>query len=330
MERDRFDALTRLLGRAGSRRAALGAVLGATVGGSALVTQAKKGKNKKKKNKKKAPQTCFGTESCAFPSDGQDFENCDLSFTSIASCDGCNFRRADLGGVDLEEGSFQGVSFRNANLSSADLSFTDVSGASFRDACLSGANFFGANTDGAHFGGAIFCGTILTDGSVDDSGCDDTDNCCPAVASCVKDVDCPADAPTCCNGRCVDTDTDPLNCGGCLAACFTNETCIGGECVSDCGQGCIKDSECPGDQTCCDGICCGGFFSCEPSAPGPGDVCVDTFIGGCDDLCVKDAECPENWACVDDGLCGGDTHCHPLCGTVNGVTADSKRRRGGH
>ncbi len=140
MDRDRFDALTRLLGSAGSRRTALGAVIGTALGGSAFVAEARKGRKKKGK-KKKNPRTCFGTGSCAFPSDGLDFENCNLAFTAIESCDGCNFRRADLGGADLEDGSFQGVSFRNANLRGANLEDADVSGASFRDACLSGANF---------------------------------------------------------------------------------------------------------------------------------------------------------------------------------------------
>jgi hypothetical protein len=285
MDRDRFDALTRLLGSAGSRRAALGAALGATLGGSALGAQAKKGKSKKKKNKKKAPQTCFGTLLCEFPSDGLDFENCDLSGTDIDSCDGCNFRRADLSETDLSKGAapgsgrFQGVSFRNANLSGANLEEADVSGASFRDACLSGANFFGANTDGADFRGAIFCGTILTDGTVDDSGCDDRNDCCLPVQ---------------------------------------------GECT----EGCVKDVDCPEGQTCCDDICCGGVFSCEPRVPEPGDVCVDTGIGGCDFPCVKDADCPSNWACIDDEACEIGSHCHPLCSAVDVVVVAGRRRQG--
>ena len=240
MDRDRFDALTRLLGRAGSRRAALGAVLGATVGGSALVTQAKKGKNKKKKNKKKAPQTCFGTLVCEFPSDGLDFENCDLSGTQIETCDGCTFRRADLGDTDLSEGSFQGVSFRNANLRGADLEGADVSGASFRDACLAGANFFEANVDGAHFGGAIFCGTTLTDGSVDDSGCDDTDECCQApVPVCLKDGECPDGV--CCNDACC-----PGGCDCAQRVPGPGDACI--DFTGACDFPCANDAECEVDN----------------------------------------------------------------------------------
>ena len=331
MDRDRFDTLTRLFATVGSRRAALGALAGAGLLGGGVSVSAKPGKKGKKGKKKKhnRRRRCFGSESCAFPSDGLDFENCDLAGSSISTCDGCNFRGADLGGADLEEGSFQGVSFRNANLNSADLSFTDVSGASFRDACLSGANLFGANTDGADFRGAIFCGTIGPDGSLNDSGCDETGRCCPPAAPCFKDAECPVGAPTCCNARCVDTDTDPLNCGGCFAACFTDETCIEGECVSDCGEACIKDTDCPGDATCCDGSCCGGVFSCETSIPAQGEVCVDTGFGGCSEPCVKDADCPTNWACIDDGQCEF-THCHPLCSAVISVSDESAGRRRGH
>ena len=277
MDRDRFDALTRLLGSAGSRRAALGAAVGAALGGGALASAAKKG-GKKGKKKKKAPQTCFGTRLCEFPSDGQDFENCDLSGAFLLDCNGCNFRNANLGGADLSITSYQGVSFRNANLSGANLEDADVSGASFRDACLSGANFSGANTDGADFRGAIFCGTTLTDGFVDDSGCDDRNNCCLPIPG-------------------------------------------------ECNEPCKKDVDCPEGEECCDGVCCGGFFACEFSIPGPGRVCVDTGIGGCDFPCVKDADCQTNWACVDDDLCGF-THCHPLCSAVDVVVTAERRRRG--
>jgi hypothetical protein len=280
MDRERFDALARLLGRAGSRRAALGALAGAAVGAGAMGVSAKKGKKKKKKKKAAQPLTCFGTLLCEFPSDGQDFENCDLSGTNIGHCNGCNFRRADLSETDLREGGFQGVSFRNANLSYANLEDADVSGASFRDACLYGASFFGANIDGADFRGALLCGTTLPDGSIDDSGCDDVDACCPSAQSV-------------------------------------------------CTAGCLKDADCPLGSVCCDGVCCGGIYSCEPRASGGGSVCVDIGVGGCSEPCVKDADCPAKWACVDDGFCDFN-HCHPLCGVVIEVARKAAGKRRGH
>ena len=233
MDRDRFDTLTRALGADGSRRTALGALFGAALFGAALETEAKKNRNKRQRRRRRRRNqeetTCFGTLECAFPSDGQDFENCDLAGSQIESCDGCTFRRADLSQTDLSEGSFQGVSFRNANLSAANLEDADVSGASFRDACLSGANFFGANTDGADFRGAIFCGTTLRDGSIDDSGCDDAPACCqPQPAACQKDAEC-AD--------------------GCT--CETRVPGPGSACVSDeggCDFPCQRDADCQDDN----------------------------------------------------------------------------------
>ena len=48
MDRERFDALTRLLGAEGSRRTALGAVIGAALGGGGVTAAARTGRNRKK------------------------------------------------------------------------------------------------------------------------------------------------------------------------------------------------------------------------------------------------------------------------------------------
>jgi hypothetical protein len=52
---------------------------------------------------------------------------------------------------------------------------------------------------------------------------------------------------TCCNGMCVDTSTDAMNCGGCGTACTAGNqpACCSGKCVdlvsnTNCGQ-CGKD-----------------------------------------------------------------------------------------
>jgi hypothetical protein len=247
MDRDRFDALTRVFGKAGSRRALLGALAGSTLLVPGLAAEAKKHKAKKKGNKGKAraqsdrPDTCFGTRACAFPSDGRTLRACDLSGTEIASCDGCDFRYADLGFVDLTEGSFQGASFRDANLAGAFLDYSDVSGVSFRGACLVGADLFGANTDGADFRGAILCGTTMPDGSIDDSGCDNGTDCCPTTPC----------TPGTCPPGCEEADLVP----GPGTACISDE---GG-----CDFPCIKDAECPETWLCVDdGFC--EFTHCHP------------------------------------------------------------------
>jgi hypothetical protein len=59
---------------------------------------------------------------------------------------------------------------------------------------------------------------------------------------------------TMCNGVCVDTRSDNLNCNGCGNTCRTNSTCISSSCVCDepttlCGDVCISLSQ---DYFCCD------------------------------------------------------------------------------
>lgn len=324
MDRVRFDALARLLAAGGSRRGVL-AVLGGALAGGGYEAAAKKHKHKHKNKHKHQDTTCFGTLECEFPSDGKSFRDCNLSSTGIAKCNGCDFRGADLDTAWLADGSFQGASFREADLGSAFLDGADLSGASFRDACLVDADFYGANVDGADFRGAIFCNTYLPDGSIDNSGCGDTTDCCPpclfqgdscgdgifgeccggtvcngetCVVECYKDSECGFDqiccanrclfgsccydnqcaqneqcvglqcqcgnddacsgSDTCCGApdddipfHCVDTDTDPENCGDCLVACLGGEECIDGTCEVECED----DEDCPGGEICIDGFC---------------------------------------------------------------------------
>ncbi|KAL6619499.1 hypothetical protein ACP70R_031779 [Stipagrostis hirtigluma subsp. patula] len=55
--------------------------------------------------------------------------------------------------------------------------------------------------------------------------------------------------PTCCGGRCVDTDVSANHCGGCNKVCREGRTCCGGHCVDllsnkdscgKCGSQCYK------------------------------------------------------------------------------------------
>jgi hypothetical protein len=90
----------------------------------------------------------------------------------------------------------------------------------------------------------------------------------------------------CCGGACVNTQTDPLNCGACGNICLAGfpagMTCCGGVCVNtqtdptNCGTcgnacsggGCIKGAcckvpgrVCAGDAECCAGTCVVSGFS---------------------------------------------------------------------
>lgn len=243
MDRDRFDALARLLGAEGSRRTALCAVLGAAVAVSHLPAVAKP-KKQKKRRRKQPPTTCFGTKACRFPSDGQDFEDCTFAGESLGDCNGCTFRGADLSGADLSEGSYQGASFRAANLRGANFEDADVSGVSFRFACLVDATLEGANADGAHFGGAILCNTTLPDGSVSNSGCEKATACCPADDStaCTKDAECGGTQPYCCDNAC--------------------------------SEFCCLDSQCPDEQSCDEGVC----EIPNPTCAVDPNACEDGFV----------------------------------------------------
>jgi hypothetical protein len=348
MDRDRFDALARLLATEGSRRTALGAALGTALLGTTPAIAAKKNKKKRKRkqkqrrrrrNRQNQPQTCFGTDICEFPSDGQEFENCNLAGTDIPTCDGCDFRRADLGEADLSEGSFQGVSFRNANLRGANLEGADVSGASFREACLADTNLFGANTDGAHFGGAILCNTVLPDGTVDDSGCDDTDECCPpcleAGDTCVSGGCC-GNLECCPNEEgsvCVNLNSNEQNCGECGNACPENAVCDQGVCGCDegffpCDGQCIADDQCCTSEDCCSPLVCNTSTN-ECALPCGGSTCDAATEKCCVDTCIAYEDCctvGEEGVCLpntnDENEAEGLPHVEFVSATATSITLD--------
>jgi hypothetical protein len=340
MDRERFDALARLLAAQGSRRGALGTLIGAALLGVGSEAEAKKNNRhhhkrhqkaqKRRRRRAQAAQTCFGTDGCAFPSDGKDFENCNfINFDFTESCDGCNFRRADLTDADFNDNpdaSFQGVSFRAANLRGADLAFVDVSGASFRDACLVGADLFHAKIDGADFRGALFCNTVSPDGSINNSGCNDLNDCCPPClavgAACGEGIFGDCCDTQCVNGFCApecskDTDCDfgEFCCDQvCVARCCNDKQCEFGLCIDGICAECLKDTDCGPERICCDNFCvfgeCCFDFQCEPF----GNQCKH-FECECGDrdACDEDETCCEDpegeFECVDllndNENCGG-------------------------
>lgn len=116
-----------------------------------------------------------------------------------------------------------------------------------------------------------------------------------------------------CGERCVETQSDPLHCGGCGLACADGDACIAGACVL----------QCEGGQMPCDGACvdtrtderhCGGCGE----VCGDGLVCVTGRCGcpagltRCDGVCVDFASDAEN--------CGGcGTSCLGFPGTSSGT-----------
>ena len=133
MDRERFDALTRLLATTPLRRAALGGVLGAGLAGTPGLTRAAK-KNRHKKGKggrqtrgtaqvsaqaadRSSPGQGSNYSGCEF--DGDDFSGDDLSSSRGV---GTSFRTAELVGTNLASSNLKSAVFRNANLCGADLS----------------------------------------------------------------------------------------------------------------------------------------------------------------------------------------------------------------
>lgn len=60
---------------------------------------------------------------------------------------------------------------------------------------------------------------------------------------------------SCCNGACIDTQTNPTNCGSCGNACPKGQVCSLGHCKLSCPNGTARCGTTE-KQVCCDGTCC--------------------------------------------------------------------------
>ncbi len=138
-----------------------------------------------------------------------------------------------------------------------------------------------------------FCGNhCLLGGSCADGQCQD-DICGPCEER-VNGQCVPKAGETECNGACVNTDSDPNNCGGCGNVCPHSGSCqdgqcnlcpnsipyhfcpadLGGDtvgvcCHPDAPQCCFTEhggSCCGADTVCCDGYCCGAGTQCCPNS----------------------------------------------------------------
>ena len=145
---------------------------------------------------------------------------------------------------------------------------------------------------------------------------------------------CPKCSGGCCNGKCLDTNTDLKNCGACGKACMAGETCIGGNCQ------CAGNGHCAAGQTCCPMVGCKTTMtdanncgtcgnSCDAQNMGEtcyqgqcgctmagdhcanGQACCGAGTPACTDIMADAANCgtcanacPMGQACAQ-GMCGG-------------------------
>lgn len=161
--------------------------------------------------------------------------------------------------------------------------------------------------------GQIACGNRCIPKCSASDECHVAGVCEPAKGKCtnpIKEDGSPCSLGTCCNGRCVDTFSDPHNCGTCGGTCPSG-TCIKGFCgCSTPGGTCETHDDCCGPHfaenvgaTCIDGVCrcCqGAEASCLGSSTS--DICCDypLRVGLC---CVSEEACGET----------GPDRCMPVC-----------------
>ncbi|MFN8593701.1 MAG: pentapeptide repeat-containing protein [Thermomicrobiales bacterium] len=308
MDRNQFDGLSRLVAAGESRRDALRLLLGGAVAGAAVgvVGAAAKGTRTRQSTRSKtraARQTPLCPPTCNQNCDnkpihgGVNLSKCNLSDRDL---DGVN-----LGGSNLDKACFEGASLRNVSFRGA-----NVLGACFCNADLRGADFRGSNLTPKHLACAKpGCDTILPSGK--------------KAIVCGKNE-------TCCNGICVNTRTDPDNCGVCGRGCGVCQGCAGGACedlpdgLFDCtGQPLVPfgpTNYCQAglctasNQT---GICDGGQCNCGPLGAYDPDTstcgCNEEGLGVCNEIrprgcCEIAATCLAN-----DEYCNRLTCIEPPC-----------------
>lgn len=107
----------------------------------------------------------------------------------------------------------------------------------------------------------------------------------------------------CCDGKCVDLQTDESNCGACGEACPAGATCVESACSF-----CKADGEnCQGSHQCCDSLpwgCLGGVCrnTCGTELTWCGDRCTNIDIdpancGACGRACATGLDCLNGRCC---------------------------------
>lgn len=313
MDRERFDALARLLATTGSRRATLGAFLGVGLLGHDPDALAKPGKGRGKDRKRRrkrgrndrdddqnpepSSEACCGaTKPCAPPEPGSTRAGCDFGDRSFAGEDhhGSIFRRIEGAGANFDDTDNHGSVFAAACLRFATFRGANLRGTTWDNACLFAADFTGADLggDAATLAGAVLCATTMPDGTRNDRDCgrSQAHPCClpppgggggGGPQPCNSDEDCPDRV---CQRKLCIPDVEECGYAPVTAGPIPNALCA---------------------TTCCGGVCCPTVSACCASGgccPSAAHVCTNEFHNHC---CLPNCAGRE---CGDDG-CGGS------CGT---------------
>jgi hypothetical protein len=298
MDLNRFDALSRSVATLGSRRSLVRLLAAVPIVGGLLASldaedtvaktrqhhqpHRKHGKNKRRNKKRNKKHACYPGTSCS-PGAGQDTSGCDFSRSTL-------FVDRDVRDADLSNSSFFAADLRGA----------DFRGASLRGGCFLAADLRGATIDASvNLQDAIFCETVMPDGSVNSSGCDQATGCCS---------DCPGGV-----------------CGG-----WDGCTPIENICTVFWGRPCCPNSDCEKltpskfSPTTCQSASCRTTAECSARFPNQDVYCeTDTFKcpGARSSCCLPktcdfhqaDRDCPHSGNCC--GFVDGYHCCAPgqLC-----------------
>jgi hypothetical protein len=155
--------------------------------------------------------------------------------------------------------------------------------------------------------------------------CQTTADCCPGPTAngnvYCKQVSkkskvcagCPSETPTACNGGCINTNNDNLNCGACGTVCHGGTTCVNGSCQCPAGKHLCADNSCQ--------ECCALEHCVDLLGQGVGAICCDgtclatrfdeTNCGACGNACSADQLCLDgNCTCTEEGKhVGPDGQC---------------------
>ena len=280
MDDRRFDDLTKTLTALAPRRAVVRLLKTGTLAGFAATLtglvgrhDAEAGKGRKKRRKKKKP--C--TQNCAGKVCGDD-DGCGGKCTTQQ---GCGANQTCVGGVCVtDSGCATGTELcggvcvdLQSDPENCGFCRRPVCGPPEDPACAGWECCNGAPTftrgclNGS--GGWVecqkpHCGSCGNPCDVEGRGCCEG-QCVPMSDGLEANGNCGycgtncGDPLTCCGGRCVNTDNDPLNCGDCGEVCDGTHACCHGECKRlGTPENCLGcDDECEADQ-----VCVNSFVGC--------------------------------------------------------------------